>query len=166
MPVVLLALIVLWSIVRLAVVSERIAPPLYVVSEGDVLSPVVLLPVSVSPAIVKSPVVAVMLKIRNCCWTSIVSSSCPGPMIVTASPITVSPNARTIVCGVVNTAESKVIVSVPTVLCVSVTTSLEEIPPPANSLFPLMVLSSIVRFPVVLDRIAPRCAGPNCSTHA
>ena len=74
-------LTVLWPMVSVPLVIERIAPPLYVLSGKPVLSPVVRPPVSVSPLMLKSPTVVLMLKMREFCCASMVNWSAPGPVI-------------------------------------------------------------------------------------
>ena len=98
-PVVSLPEIWLSSIRRVPTLVERIAPPLNVVSDELALFPVVRPPVSFSPVIEKSPFVAVMLIIRDCCWASIATRSAPGPAIVSESVIASSPCVSRIAAG-------------------------------------------------------------------
>ena len=95
--------------VRVPLVRDRIAPP-RPARPFAIVSP----PISVSPEIAKSPVAAVILKIREFCWASIVSKLCPGPVRISDSVIDISPRESSIDCGVANSVESNVIISVPT----------------------------------------------------
>ena len=87
------------------------APPLNVLSEKPLL-PVVLPPVSVSPASVKSPVVAVMLKIREALLASIVTFAASALASIVSASVICSSAARLIVWP--ESAAANSIVSAPT----------------------------------------------------
>ena len=118
----LLPLTVLWSSVRLPVVSERIAPP-----RPTEPVAVVLPPVSVSPPRVKSPVVAVMLKIRESWLALIVTFAASGRASITSAWLIASSVPPSVIVAP-ESAAANVISSAPAVAFAAWIASRSEMP--------------------------------------
>ncbi|MGD9635181.1 MAG: hypothetical protein AB7U97_18015, partial [Pirellulales bacterium] len=126
LPMALLPLIVLRLTATFAVCdAERIAPP----------SPGAFPLNSVRPSMLKAPVAAVKLKIRDFNWASIVSRSRPGPSIVSDSLIVSSPSETGNVTGpAAVSAGAKSIVSAPgAALAAAIASRSDVCPSPAST---------------------------------